>query len=75
VDEKTGAREYSCGPASDKHAGGWTNDMRFPEHKYLNVIGGFLAVIADRSEGKPILIFRHYNVDGDILNEERLAAQ
>ena len=75
VDEKSGAREYSCGPASDKHAGGWTNDMRFPEHKYLNVIGGFLAVIADRSEGKPILTFRHYNVDGDILNEERLAAQ
>jgi alkaline phosphatase D len=75
VDKETGVREYSCGPASDKHAGGWTNDMRFPEHKYLNVIGGFLAVIVDRSEGKPTLTFRHYSVDGRILNEDHLAAQ
>jgi alkaline phosphatase D len=75
VDAKTGVREYSCGPASDKHAGGWSNDMRYPEHKYLNVIGGFLAVIVDRSEGEPILTFRHYSVDGEVLNEDRLKAQ
>ena len=75
VDKETGVREYSCGPASDKHAGGWTNDMRFPEHKYLNVIGGFLAVIVDRPEGKPTLTFQHYSVDGHILNEDHLAAQ
>ena len=30
VDEATGLREYSCGPASDEHAGGWSNDMRMP---------------------------------------------
>ncbi len=75
VDAKTGVREYSCGPASNKHAGGWSNDKRFPEHRYLNVIGGFLAVIVERSEGKPVLTFRHYSVDGDILNEDHLAAQ
>ena len=75
VDERTSVREYSCGPASDKHAGGWKNSMRYPEHRYLNVIGGFLAVIVDRSEGEPTLTFRHYSVDGDILNEDRLAAQ
>jgi len=74
VDAKTGVREYCCGPASDKHAGGWSNDKRLPEHRYLNVIGGFLAVIVDRPEGKPMLTFRHYSVDGDILNEERLDA-
>ena len=75
VDAKTGVREYSCGPASNEHAGGWSNDKKLPEHRYLNVIGGFLAVIVDRSEGKPTLTFRHYGVDGDILNEDRLEAQ
>ena len=75
VDAKTGAREYSCGPASDKHAGGWSNDQRYPEHQYLSVIGGFLAVTVDRSGDKPIVTFRHYGVDGDILNEDRLAAR
>ena len=75
VDAKTGVREYSCGPASNEHAGGWSDDKIFPEHRYLNVIGGFLAVIVDRSEDKPTLTFRHYGVDGDILNEDRLVVQ
>ena len=75
VDSKTGVREYSCGPASDQHAGGWSNDQRLPEHVYLNVIGGFLAVIVDRQEGKPTLTLRHYGVDGNILKEDRPAAQ
>ncbi|MHC4694837.1 MAG: alkaline phosphatase D family protein [Planctomycetota bacterium] len=74
VDSKTGVREYSCGPASNKHAGGWSNDKRYPEHKYLNVTGGFLAVTVDRPQGKPTLTFRHYSVDGEILNEDRLTA-
>ena len=75
VDSKTGAREYSCGPASDKHAGGWSNDQRLPEHRYLNVIGGFLAVTVDRQEGKPTLAFRFYGVDGNVLKEDRPATQ
>ena len=75
VDAKTGVREYSCGPASDEHAGGWSNDKRYPEHQYLNVTGGFLAVTVDRPQGKPTLTFRHYSVDGVILNEDRLEAK
>lgn len=75
VDSRTGVREYSCGPASDKHAGGWSNDMRYPEHQYLNVVGGFLAVIVDRSGGQPTLTFRHYSVDGDVLNEDRFTTK
>lgn len=72
---ETGVREYSCGPASDQHAGGWSNDQRLPEHRYLNVIGGFLAGLVERDNGRPHLIFRHYSVDGQILNEDRLEAQ
>jgi alkaline phosphatase D len=75
VDSKTGVREYSCGPASDKHAGGWSNDQRLPEHRYLNVIGGFLAVTVERQEDKPTLTFRFYGVDGNVLKEDCPAAQ
>ncbi|MCC6154841.1 MAG: alkaline phosphatase D family protein, partial [Candidatus Hydrogenedentes bacterium] len=71
VDPTTGLREYSCGPASDAHAGGWPKDEKRPEHKYLNVIGGFLAVTVDRENDKPVLTARHYTVDGAIINEDR----
>ena len=75
VGTKTGVREYSCGPASNEHAGGWSNDKKLPQHQYLNVTGGFLAVIVDRFEDKPKVTFRHYSVDGDILNEESFTAR
>ncbi len=75
VDANTGVWEFSCGPASDVHAGGWSEDQRYPEHRYLNVIGGFLAGIVEHENGVPVLKFRHYSVDGEILNEERINAQ
>lgn len=74
VDLVHGVKEYSSGPASDEHAGGWSNDMLRPEHQYLNVIGGFLAVTVERRDGQPVLIARHYGVDGEVLNEDRVAA-
>ena len=74
-DDETGVREYSCGPASNEHAGGWSNDMLMPEHKYLNVTGGFLAVKSIRIDNNPHLILSHYGVDGDILNSDTLYIQ
>jgi len=74
VDDKTGLREYSSGPGSDDHAGGFSQEFRGPEHRYLNIVGGFLAGIVDREDGKPVLTFRHYSVDGHILNEDRVEA-
>ncbi len=70
VDPKTGLREYSCGPASDEHAGGWKQDNVLPEHEYLNVTGGFLAVEVDRTADAPFIAFRHYSVDGDRYHED-----
>lgn len=70
VDPKTGLREYCSGPATDEHAGGWPKDKKEPEHVYLNVIGGFLEGTAERREGKPALVFRHFSVDGKVLNED-----
>jgi alkaline phosphatase D len=72
VDDETGLREYSTGSASDLHAGGWiSNDVR-PEHRYLNVIGGFLSVTVDRVDGVPTLEMRHHHVDGQVLYEDIL---
>jgi alkaline phosphatase D len=72
VDPKTGAREYSCGPTSDAHAGGFKQDLREPMHQYLNICGGFLSGTVERIEGEPALTFRHHGVDGAVLNEDRL---
>jgi alkaline phosphatase D len=75
VDDETGVREYSTGPASNNHARGWPKDDVRAEHRYLNVTGGFLAGEVDRVEGMPRLTFRHYSVDGDVLYEDHLPLQ
>lgn len=74
VDARTGLREYSCGAASDEHAGGWKQDDVRPEHRYLNVVGGFLSVTVDRDEdGAPFMLLRHHDVNGKVLFEDRVA--
>ncbi len=75
VDAKTGLREYSSGAATDQHAGGWPKDLREPEHVYINVIGGFLAGEVARQGGVATLTFRHFSVDGKVLNEDVLRAK
>ncbi len=75
VHDETGLREYATGAASDSHAGGWTpGDVR-PEHRYVNVIGGFLSATVDRRGSTPTLVLRHHGVDGVILNEDMLVAE
>ncbi|MFD2790767.1 alkaline phosphatase D family protein [Arenibacter sp. H213] len=71
-DVNTEVLEFSCGPASDAHAGGWEQENFLPEHIYLNVVGGFLEGTVSRINGKPTLVFRHYNPDGNILNEYKI---
>ena len=73
VHPKTKVREYSCGPASNQHAGGWSNDKLYKDyHKYLNVIGGFLSVTVQRIDNKPTEVFRYHGVDGKVLFTDRL---
>ncbi len=75
VHPTTKVREYSCGPASDKHAGGWKDsDFRPEYHRYLHVIGGFLAATVARENGVPTLTFRWYNTQGKVEHEDRLQA-
>ena len=75
ADDATGLREYSTGPTSNVHAGGFREEYRGPEHRYLNIVGGFLSGTVERKYGKPMLTFRHHSVEGKVLNEDRLVAE
>ena len=72
VHDETGLREYATGAASDAHAGTWTQGDIRPEHLYVNVVGGFLSVTADREDDSPSLTLRNHGVDGEILFEDKL---
>ncbi len=68
-DQETGVIEFSCGPGSHAHAGGWQQENKLPEHIYLNVVGGFMEVEVSRGTGQPTLTVRHRDPDGKVLNE------
>lgn len=74
-DTKTGVREYSCGPTSMEHASGFSNKQQSNMYQYLKVVGGFLSIKVERINGKPVAIFRHYSVDGAVLNEDIIKAE
>ncbi len=75
IDPETKVREYSSGPGSDPHAGGWDpKDYRPEIHRFLRVAGGFLSITVDRPEGKPTLAARFHDVDGNVKYEDIVAA-
>jgi len=72
VDPKTRLCEFSCGPASDVHAGGWNaDDYRKDMHRFLRVAGGFLSVSVDLPGEQPVLVVRFHDVDGEVKFEHR----
>lgn len=73
-DAKSNIMEFSCGPGSNEHAGGWKQEDLRPEHIYLNVTGGFLSVNVTREANKPIATFSHISVNGNLLNEQKVEA-
>jgi len=67
IDPGSGLREFSCGPASDVHAGG---NPRQPEWQpFLRVQGGFLSVSVEKPNGTPTISFRHHDVHGKVVHE------
>lgn len=65
----TGVGDYSCGPTSDKPAGGWQQeDYRKNYHKFLDVKGVFLS--GTRESGAPSLTFGYHAVDGSVRYED-----
>ncbi|AWW33310.1 alkaline phosphatase [Echinicola strongylocentroti] len=72
VDPDTGLREFSQGPVSDFHAQGWEPGDKRPEHDFLRVNGGFLAVSVFRQQNTPTIEFIHYDVDGNQVHKTSL---
>lgn len=76
VDRETGLREYTCGPASDIHAGGWkAGDTVEGYHRYVNVIGGFLSARVARQGEQATITLRHHDVEGEVKFEDVIAAR
>ena len=76
ADPKTGLREYSCGPATNKHAGGWSQEDYVEQyHRFLRVKGGFLAVTVDRVEGQPTLTAKFHGVAGKVQFEDTMVGE
>ncbi|MCK5564901.1 MAG: alkaline phosphatase D family protein [Planctomycetes bacterium] len=73
VDPK-GNREYSCGPASDSHAGGFRKEDRTQMHRYFNVKGGFLSVAVERTDSQIRAVLTHHGVDGTVYNKDIVKA-
>ena len=68
IDPKSGLREFSCGPASDKHAGGNPKQDKTIQ-PFLRVKGGFLTVSVTKQDGTPTIAFRHHGVHGKVFHE------
>ncbi|MEM7473923.1 MAG: alkaline phosphatase D family protein [Planctomycetota bacterium] len=63
-DPVTGLHEFSVGPASDRHAGGWKEeDYRTETHRYSRVAGGYLEIELTGGE-QSVLILRHLDTSG-----------
>jgi alkaline phosphatase D len=73
-DAKSGVREYSCGPTSNVHAGGFSQKNRSSMHHYLNVKGGFLSVVIERIDGHAHAVCTHHGVDGTVYKRDVLKA-
>lgn len=76
VDPETGLWEFSCGPTTDAHAGGFTADQRTEAHRYLAVRGGFLSVTIDAEDQdeEAEMLLRHHDPTGLVLHTERFAS-
>ncbi len=73
IDPKSGLREFSCGPASDKHAGG--NPQQPDWQPFLRVKGGFLSVNVTQEDDTPTILFHHHDVHGKVVHEFRSQAK
>ena len=65
IDPTSGLHEFSVGPASQRHAGGWQqSDYRPDIHQYLRVGGGYLELELGGSPNDRTLVLRHLDTHG-----------
>lgn len=68
VDPVTGLHEFASGPASDGRAGNAAEENE-SYHRFHRVGGGFLSVQVALRNARPTIVFRHHDVDGNVLYE------
>jgi len=69
VHPETKVQEFSCGPASDQHAGG-TPGYDPEYHRFHRKNGGFLSVsVSPTAAGRSKIAFRHHDVHGKVVHE------
>ena len=66
VDPATRVQEFSCGPASDQHAGG-SPGLDPAYHRFHRVKGGFLSVTVEPRGSDSTLTFRFHDVRGQVV--------
>ena len=73
VDPATGLHEFSVGPVSNRHAGGWDpQDFRKEIHRFLRVGGGYLEVDLRNQDSEARLTLRHLDPYGKVQHEHQL---
>lgn len=65
IDPETGLHEFSVGPLSNRHAGGWKpDDFRAEVHQFLRVSGGYLELDLTGADESRRLTLRHVDTLG-----------
>jgi alkaline phosphatase D len=72
VDLATSVHEWSVGPSTAAHAGGWEEKTPRPEHRFLRTgQGGFLSGVVTPTATGASLELRLHDVDGRVVYRER----
>lgn len=74
IHPKFKVHEFSCGPSSDKHAGGYSEKFQNEYHQYLKVKGGFLSVSVTKGE-TPKIKFSFHEPKGEIRYSKEFKAE
>lgn len=73
IDPESGLHEFSVGPISDRHAGGWrTDDFRSDMHQFLRVAGGYLELELKGQSESRVLHLRHLDTMGQVQHSHTL---
>ncbi len=71
TDPKISVNEWSVGPSSAAHAGGWDEKTLRPEHRFLRTgQGGFFSGVITPTATGASLELRLHDVDGRVVYRE-----
>jgi alkaline phosphatase D len=72
VDPATSVNEWSVGPSTAAHAGGWEEKTPRPEHRFLRTgQGGFFSGVVTPTATGASLELRLHDVDGRVVYREQ----